>query len=80
MVANCTGDHLSGFDRPERAQIITDRRRAIHEALAAAEPGDCVLIAGKGHENYQILGHQTIPLDDYEIAAGWLYHNLPAAA
>ena len=44
-------------------------------ALAAAEPGDCVLIAGKGHENRQIVGDEQIPLDDREIAQQWLYEQ-----
>ena len=46
----------------------TDRRQAIHMALGAAEPGDLVLIAGKGHEDYQILKDATIHFSDYEEA------------
>jgi len=41
-----------------------DRRRAIQVAIQTARPGDIVLIAGKGHETYQILGDQTIDFDD----------------
>ena len=41
-----------------------DRRQAIQTAIQAARPGDIVLIAGKGHETYQILGNQTIDFDD----------------
>ena len=59
--------------------MIVDRREAIHAALALAHPGDCVLIAGKGHEQHQLIGTQQLPFDDYEIAAGWLYENLPLA-
>jgi UDP-N-acetylmuramoyl-L-alanyl-D-glutamate--2,6-diaminopimelate ligase len=45
---------------------IEDRREAITLAIAAARPGDIILIAGKGHENYQILGDRRIPFDDRE--------------
>ncbi len=45
-----------------------DRARAIEVAIAAARPGDTVLIAGKGHEDYQILGTEKIHFDDREHA------------
>jgi UDP-N-acetylmuramyl-tripeptide synthetase len=48
--------------------VEPDRRQAIHLAAKIARPGDSVLIAGKGHENYQIIGKQTIPFDDREEA------------
>ncbi|MGC1463892.1 MAG: UDP-N-acetylmuramoyl-L-alanyl-D-glutamate--2,6-diaminopimelate ligase [Terracidiphilus sp.] len=48
--------------------IEPDRTSAIHFALAAAVPGDVVLIAGKGHEEEQILNGRTIPFDDTEVA------------
>jgi UDP-N-acetylmuramoyl-L-alanyl-D-glutamate--2,6-diaminopimelate ligase len=41
-------------------------------ALAAARPGDAVLIAGKGHETTQILGERVLPFDDREVARGLL--------
>ena len=48
--------------------VEADRRAAIHTALRAARHGDLVLIAGKGHEDYQILGQQRIHFDDREVA------------
>jgi len=47
---------------------IADRREAIHHAIAQAGTDDLVLIAGKGHEDYQILGRETLHFDDKEVA------------
>jgi len=47
---------------------LTDRREAIFHAIAEAREGDVVLIAGKGHETYQIIGEHKIPFDDHEVA------------
>jgi UDP-N-acetylmuramoyl-L-alanyl-D-glutamate--2,6-diaminopimelate ligase len=49
-------------------QTISDRAEAIQAAIEAAGSEDCVLIAGKGHEDYQILGTQKIHFDDREEA------------
>ena len=48
--------------------VEADRRRAIQLGIAVSEPGDTVLIAGKGHETYQILGTSTIDFDDRQEA------------
>ncbi|NTU71767.1 MAG: UDP-N-acetylmuramoyl-L-alanyl-D-glutamate--2,6-diaminopimelate ligase [Coriobacteriia bacterium] len=48
--------------------VEVDRRKAIRRALALAGPGDAVLIAGKGHEDYQIFADRTIHFDDREVA------------
>jgi UDP-N-acetylmuramoyl-L-alanyl-D-glutamate--2,6-diaminopimelate ligase len=47
---------------------ICDRRAAIHVAITAASAGDTVLLAGKGHEDYQIVGASSLHLDDREEA------------
>jgi len=47
---------------------VTDRRQAIAKAIAMAEPGDVVIIAGKGHETYQIIKDKVLPFDDREVA------------
>lgn len=49
-------------------QVLVDRRRAIAAALALARPGDMVVIAGKGHETYQIVKDKTLPFDDRQVA------------
>ncbi|MNX67682.1 UDP-N-acetylmuramoyl-L-alanyl-D-glutamate--2,6-diaminopimelate ligase [compost metagenome] len=55
-----------GITGPHEAHL--DRREAIHAAIRAARPGDVVVIAGKGHETYQIIGDQTLAFDDREVA------------
>ena len=45
-----------------------DRTEAIYKAISMAKPGDTVLIAGKGHEDYQIFADRTIHFDDVEVA------------
>ena len=52
--------------------VEPDRARAIALAVAAAAPGDTVLIAGKGHEDYQIVGTVKHHFDDHEHAAAAL--------
>ena len=66
-----TGDP-DGRPDPGRCLVEPDRREAIGRALALAREGDCVLIAGKGHENYQDLGERTIPFDDRLVAREFL--------
>ena len=64
--------------RPNQDYLrIDDRRAAIALALRLAQPGDTVLIAGRGHLKYQIIGRQKIPLSDVEVARQELSTLLP---
>lgn len=58
-----------------RANAVTqvvDRRTAIEEALLAAQHGDIVVVAGKGHEDYQLVGDQRLDLDDRQVVLEWI--------
>lgn len=59
---------IAESDLEEKVSFIKDRRNAIAEAFHHARSGDCVLIAGKGHEMYQELEGRMIPFDDRKIA------------
>ena len=61
-------DVLEGIPTQKEPVVIGDRATAIKQAIAKAKPGDGVLIAGKGHEDYQILGTEKIHFDDREEA------------
>ena len=53
-------------------RVICDRTEAIHWALDNAEAGDVLLLAGKGHEDYQVIGHEKYHMDEREIVAEYL--------
>ncbi len=62
-------DILAGMQGPgATVHRESDRRKAIALAVGMAKPGDVMVIAGKGHENYQIVGDQTFPFDDVQVA------------
>jgi UDP-N-acetylmuramoyl-L-alanyl-D-glutamate--2,6-diaminopimelate ligase len=61
------GEVAKGLSGEHR--IVIDRREAIFAAIQMALPGDAVVIAGKGHENYQILGREKTSFDDRLVAA-----------
>ena len=65
----CTGFTQGGY------HVFADRREAIAEAIRLATPDDVVLIAGKGHEKYQIFAHGTVPFDDCQVVSECCAHR-----
>ncbi len=59
-------DIIAGLSHPERAQVVRDRAQAIRSGIENSTSGDLVLVAGKGHENTQQVGHEKLPFDDRE--------------
>ena len=59
---------VAGFSEKANYTVEIERRKAIHEAILRAKPGDIVLIAGKGHETKQLIGGRTIDFDDRKVA------------
>ena len=70
-------DISSGLTRPAWC-VEEDRRKAIAATIAAAEPGDWVLLAGKGHETYQLIGEQVLALSDIAEAEAALAAYSPS--
>ena len=68
IVAEVEAGVKQGLTPGQHHEVIVDRRTAIRRAVELAQPGDIVLIAGKGHETYQILKNGTIHFDDREEA------------
>jgi UDP-N-acetylmuramoyl-L-alanyl-D-glutamate--2,6-diaminopimelate ligase len=68
-------DILQGFSNPssENITVQPDRKLAVEAAVKNAKAGDIVLIAGKGHENYQIIGTEKTHFSDVETAAEFLW-------
>jgi UDP-N-acetylmuramoyl-L-alanyl-D-glutamate--2,6-diaminopimelate ligase len=60
-------DTRKGLDESKEVHVIADRKEAIRKALEVARPGDVVVIAGKGHEDYQIIGEEKQQFDDRDI-------------
>ncbi len=61
---------------PAPYRLLPDRREALQAALALAHPGDAVVIAGKGHEDYQIVGARVFPFDDRAVALELIHQML----
>jgi UDP-N-acetylmuramoyl-L-alanyl-D-glutamate--2,6-diaminopimelate ligase len=64
-------DILIGINEVKKTvkyRVIEDRREAIKAAIMTAKKGDAVVIAGKGHEDYQIIGGKEFPFDDRKIS------------
>ena len=69
---------LTGFHEPSKVLVESDRRRGIHAALETAHDGDIVLIAGKGHETYQLIGDQRLDFSDRDVAQAYLKDRCPS--
>ena len=65
-------DILQGFMHPQAVQVIHQREEAIATAIQSAEENDVILIAGKGHEDYQIIGKTKHHFSDQEVARHYL--------
>ena len=67
-------DMLAGLDAEQRRNVISivDRREAIRTACMLAKPGDVILVAGKGHEDYQIIKGVKHHFDDHEVVKSCL--------
>ena len=63
---------LGGLEQSESATVIEDRGAAITWTIGNAAEGDVVLVAGKGHENYQLIGDERRDFSDYGVAAASL--------
>ncbi len=67
-------DIAEGIKNKYKTQIIEDRKKAIETAIGQASEGETILIAGKGHENYQEINDTKYPFDDREIASMFYQH------
>ncbi|TDQ57996.1 UDP-N-acetylmuramoylalanyl-D-glutamate--2,6-diaminopimelate ligase [Mesocricetibacter intestinalis] len=65
-------DICAGFSAPEKVTVVHQREQAIKTAIESAAAGDVILIAGKGHEDYQIIGTEKQHFSDQECAAKYL--------
>jgi UDP-N-acetylmuramoyl-L-alanyl-D-glutamate--2,6-diaminopimelate ligase len=66
---------LTGMNEPEKRKVVPDRAEAIELAVKLAQEGDIVLIAGKGHEDYQVVGTERLPFDDRIVARQALHRR-----
>jgi UDP-N-acetylmuramoyl-L-alanyl-D-glutamate--2,6-diaminopimelate ligase len=69
ILAGATAESLAANDK---VLVEPDRRHAIELAIRKSKPGDVILIAGKGHEDYQIIGTKKLPFDDVQVAKEYL--------
>jgi UDP-N-acetylmuramoyl-L-alanyl-D-glutamate--2,6-diaminopimelate ligase len=63
---------LAGMRDADAVHVVPDRAEAIRQAIAEAEAGDVVVVAGKGHEDYQIVGTETRAFSDRETVQACL--------
>jgi UDP-N-acetylmuramoyl-L-alanyl-D-glutamate--2,6-diaminopimelate ligase len=63
---------VAGFESADNVVVERDRRAAIRKAMINAGAGDIVVIAGKGHEDYQLIGDQKLPFSDNEVVSEYV--------
>lgn len=68
-------DILQGITDMSKTEVIDNRKEAIAQAMANSQPNDLILVAGKGHENYQIIGEQNLPYDERDYVYNLLQGN-----
>ncbi len=68
-------DMVKGLQQPDKVTIIHDRAQAIKHAIKRANKNDVILIAGKGHEDYQIINDKKIHYSDVEQVNKYLCHQ-----
>ncbi|MCX7758607.1 MAG: UDP-N-acetylmuramoyl-L-alanyl-D-glutamate--2,6-diaminopimelate ligase [bacterium] len=66
-------DIEKGIQKNKKYLVEIDRKKAIEKALEIANKNDVILIAGKGHEKYQIIGNQTIPFNDHQTVLEFFF-------
>ncbi|MCH2209936.1 MAG: UDP-N-acetylmuramoyl-L-alanyl-D-glutamate--2,6-diaminopimelate ligase [Fuerstiella sp.] len=66
--ARIISDILKGFSTRRHVEVETDRKEAIRRALYIAQPGDAVVLTGKGHEKSQVIGARSVDFDDCQVA------------
>ena len=81
---NCRDEHpdsviaeiLKGVDKEKPYHVVPDRRGAIAYAIQSARPGDMILLAGKGHEEYEICGGARLPFSERSIVAAMIAERM----
>lgn len=69
------GEIVAGIVHRERFPVVLDRRVAIETALHESAKGDVILLAGKGHEDYQIIGTEKRPFSDHQVVRQWIQEH-----
>ena len=62
-------DLYRSFRDKNRARVVVDRAEAIRYAYAVTNPGDCILLLGKGQERYQLVRDEVVPFDERSVIA-----------
>ncbi len=73
-------DIVMGFDDPRQFVTCVDRQQGIREAIKVAQPGDVVVIAGRGHEKDQLIGNRSISFDDRRVTRRLLFELLTGSS